>query len=34
MYLNELPRCPHCNRVLRTINDRPWCVTCERFTDE
>ena len=32
-YLDELPRCPVCHRVLRTRNDRPWCVDCERFTD-
>lgn len=33
-YLHELPRCPECDRILRTKNDRPWCVDCERFTDE
>lgn len=34
MYLSELPRCPDCNRILRVRNDRPWCVDCQRYTDE
>ena len=34
MYLDELPRCPTCNRVLRTKNDRPWCIDCHLDVDE
>lgn len=33
-YLDELPRCPSCDRVLRTRNDRPWCIDCHHYVDE
>ena len=33
-YLHELPRCPECLRVLRTMDGRPWCVTCHHWVDE
>lgn len=33
-YLDALPRCPTCNRILRTRNDRPWCIDCQRYTDQ
>ncbi len=33
-YLDKLPRCPTCDRLLRTKNDRPWCIDCLRFIDE
>lgn len=33
-YLDELPRCPVCEQVLRTRNDRPWCATCHHYVDE
>jgi hypothetical protein len=29
-YLDELPHCPHCNRILRTRNDQPWCIDCQK----
>ena len=32
-YLDSLPRCPVCKRVLRTRNDRPWCIECHRWVD-
>ena len=33
-YLDELPRCPTCKRILRTRNDRPWCATCHHYADD
>ena len=33
-YLDELPCCPTCNRVLRTRDDRGWCVTCHHWVDQ
>ena len=33
-YLENLPRCPTCNRILRVKNDRPWCATCHHYADE
>ena len=33
-YLSELPHCPDCDRILRTRNDRPWCVDCHAFVDD
>ena len=33
-YLEQLPRCPKCDRILRTKQDRFWCVSCTTFADE
>jgi hypothetical protein len=29
VYLDDLPRCPTCERVMRTRNDLPWCPDCQ-----
>lgn len=29
-YLDELPTCDVCGRVLRTRNDQPHCPDCDR----
>lgn len=33
-YLEQLPRCTDCDRILRTKDGRPWCIDCLVFCDE
>jgi hypothetical protein len=33
-YLDELPRCPTCDRILRTKNGALWCIECFSFVDQ
>jgi hypothetical protein len=32
-YLEDLPRCPECTRILRTRHGKHYCIDCETWPD-